>query len=502
MTKLCLCLTGKTLAQDLELLQKYRKYVDIAELRVDHLNLDEQLLIRSFPSQAGIPIILTIRRKADGGNFIDGEGRRIALLSKGLAFAEVDRRKNFAYVDLEEDLSVPSLEEAARTFGTRIIRSYHDTQGAEGNLAEKLKSLLRVGDEIPKVAVNATTFSDVTKLFTAAEALPGVDKIILGMGHLALCTRILAAKLGSLICYASATDDPDLPVAAPGQISPRELVELYNIKSINAQTALFGVVGYPLSATSSPAFFNQVFKEEQYNAAYLPFPTDSLEDFLSFAEMMHISGLSITIPYKEAILPRLASSSEMVKAIGACNTIVHSDEGWIGNNTDYTGFADSLTAFVGKKDLKGSRITIIGAGGAARAVAAAIHQLKGKALILNRTALRAKQIAGAYKFDWAELNAKGIEKMHRYNQIIIQTTSVGMEPDIAQNPLPEYQFTGKELVMDIIYKPEKTLFLQQAEAAGCAIANGYDMLLRQARYQYRYFMGREFPPQLMSRIRM
>ncbi|MFQ3547062.1 MAG: type I 3-dehydroquinate dehydratase, partial [Termitinemataceae bacterium] len=153
MAKICLCLTGKTIVKNLELVDRYRSYIDVAELRVDCLEQDERFYIRRFPALAGIPTILTIRRKVDGGNFIEGEGARIVLFAAGLAFASTDRRRNFAYVDLEEDMQVPSLEEAARTFGTRIIRSYHNFQGVDNNLEEKIRQLQRTGDEIAKVAV-------------------------------------------------------------------------------------------------------------------------------------------------------------------------------------------------------------------------------------------------------------------------------------------------------------------------------------------------------------
>ncbi|MDR2471242.1 MAG: type I 3-dehydroquinate dehydratase, partial [Treponema sp.] len=107
MAKICLCLTGKTLARNLALIDTYRKYIDLAELRVDCLDPDEHFYIRRFPEQAGLPVILTIRRKIDGGRFDSGEGARITLLSRGMAFAESDRRRNFAYVDMEEDLEAP-----------------------------------------------------------------------------------------------------------------------------------------------------------------------------------------------------------------------------------------------------------------------------------------------------------------------------------------------------------------------------------------------------------
>lgn len=513
MAKLCLCLTGKTLDRNLEILEKYRSRVDIAELRVDFLEPDERFLIRRFPEQAGLPVILTVRRSVDGGQFTGGEGARIILLSKGLAFAETDHRRNFAYVDLEEDLKVPSLEEAARTFGTRIIRSYHNSQGMEADIAGKLQALRHAGDEIAKVAVMPQNIADLRRICLAAKSTMRLDKILIGMGRFGTSTRVMAEHLGSYLSYASPGEEPDIPRAAPGQFDVKEMADLYRFRKITAKTRIFGVTGYPLKATASPLFFNQVFAEEDVDAVYLPFPADSLEDFLDLAGEIGVDGVSVTVPYKEKLLPYLLTQSADVQAVGACNTIVRSANGWLGYNTDAKGFSDSLLEFIGgsapedgqiipARNLRGKRITIIGAGGAACAVAAEVYRLKGKALILNRTTVKARELAGRYHFAWGCIDNQGMELMYRFPDIIIQTTPVGMEGGVDADPVPEYQFSGKEQVMDLIYKPERTIFLQRAAAAGCAVLNGYDMLLRQARYQYRYFMDREFPPALMSRIQL
>ena len=120
-SKICLSLTGSTLAEDLAILDKYRNWIDIAELRADYLNADERLEIRKFPELAKIPCILSIRRAIDGGKFEDGEASRTVLFARGLAFANQDSRKNFAYIDIETDFNVPSIQDAALAFGTRII---------------------------------------------------------------------------------------------------------------------------------------------------------------------------------------------------------------------------------------------------------------------------------------------------------------------------------------------------------------------------------------------
>jgi 3-dehydroquinate dehydratase/shikimate dehydrogenase len=500
MAKICLCLTGKTLGRDLEILHKNRKYVDIAELRVDCLDPDERFLIRRFPEMAGLPVILTVRRDIDGGQYIGGEGARISLLSKGLAFAEADRRRNFAYMDLEEDLHVPSLEEAARTFGTRIIRSYHNVRGDDENLVERIRGLGRVGDELVKVAVTARSTDDVLRMYRAAKATADVDKILICMGHYGVSTRILAAHMGSYLTYTTAPEEPDIPSAAPGQFNPRELAEGYRFRNITPKTKVFGVVGHPLKATASPGFFNTVFSIENTDAVYVPFPADSIHSFIQAAEEIGMLGVSVTVPYKEEVLPYLAQKSDDVLAIDACNTLVRSGRGWIGTNTDAPGFSDSLLAFAGRKNLRGKRITIVGAGGVARAVAAEVYRLGGRALVLNRTAIRARDLAARYRFAWACLDSQGIELMDKYRDIIIQTSSAGMEPDIELDPLELYTFSGQEMVMDLIYKPEMTRCLKRAAEAGCRVTNGYDMLIRQAQYQYVHFMGREFPAQLVSRV--
>ena len=233
MAKICLCLTGKTLSRDLELIEKYRKYIDMAELRVDCLEPDERFFIRRFPELAGIPVILTVRRTMDGGHYNGGEGSRIAILSRGLAFAESDKRHNFAFVDLEEDLDVPGLEEAVRTFGTRIIRSSHNLE-AIGDITGKIRSLRKIGDEIAKVVVTPHNLVDVLDIYRSCRDNPTGEKIVLGLGDFGINTRILAEHLGSFISYVSALEEPDLP-GAPGQINPRDMVEWYRFREIRAR---------------------------------------------------------------------------------------------------------------------------------------------------------------------------------------------------------------------------------------------------------------------------
>jgi 3-dehydroquinate dehydratase/shikimate dehydrogenase len=499
MAKICLCLTATTIQRNLEILNKNRKYADIAELRVDCLESDERLYIRRFPELAGLPVILTIRRKVDGGYYTGGEGARVKLLARGLAYANADSRFNFAYVDIEDDFDVPSLEEAARTFGTRIIRSFHNINGVIDDIPAKIKSMQRSGDEIIKVALTANSTGDVLRVLQAAKTAPQKDKILICMGHYGIYSRILAEKFNSFLTYSRALSENEI-TAAPGQLDIKDMAELYRLRTISKKTKVYGLVGYPIKSSVSPWFFNTIFKIENSDAVYVPFPTDSINDLLDVAEELNVQGLSVTVPYKEAVLPRLRGRSTFVRSIGACNTIYRNNSDWYGENTDCAGFSDSLLEFLNKKNLKRQKITIVGAGGAARAVAAEIFRLGGQALILNRTVNKAKNIASQYNFRWGGLDSQGIEKIPKYSNIIIQTTSAGMEGHDSTDPLELYTFTGKEAVMDLIYTPPETPFLKRAAAAGCRIINGHDMVIRQACLQYIRFTGKEIPRQILSMI--
>jgi 3-dehydroquinate dehydratase/shikimate dehydrogenase len=500
--KICLCLTAKTLERNLEILNKYRKYADMAELRVDCLEPNERFLIRRFPAQTDMPVILTIRRDVDGGFFNSGEGSRINLMAQGLAYADADRRRNFAYLDIEEDLNVPSLEEAARAFGTRIIRSCHNLKNSCVDLLAKIRAIRHSEDEIVKLAVTANTTRDVLDLLRAGKECKGQEKILIAMGPLGVYSRILAEQFGSFLSYSSAYSEPDIPVVAQGQLDIRELTKLYRFRSITTNTQVYGVTGFPPDTARILHFFNMIFGLEDVDAVYAPFPMDSIDAFMELVQELGVKGLSVTVPYKEAIMPFLEGQSPEVQNIKSCTTLCQSQYGWLGANTEVRGFSDSLLTFLRRSNLKRMMVTVIGAGGAARAVTAELHRLGAKALILNRTVHKARNLASAYKFTWGGLDNRGIDMMDKYSDIIIQTTPAGMEGNDSGDPVPMYSFHGREIVMDLIYRPEKTDFLKRAADAGCRVQNGYDMFIRQAQYQYALFTGKDFPEYLMTRLQI
>src|SRR5208337_2146094 len=202
MPLVCLSLTANTIAENLAVLDRYRAKIDIAELRADLLDPSEAFAVRDFPSLANLPCILTVRRKCDGGSFVDGEGQRLVMLAKAIAYARPDQSANYAYVDLESDFRVPSIEEACHTFGTKIIRSRHDVSGMPADLDEAWAELAAEPGEIPKLAVTPRSAGDFARLFTWAASLPPEDRIIVGMGEYGMPTRVLAERIWCCIAYA------------------------------------------------------------------------------------------------------------------------------------------------------------------------------------------------------------------------------------------------------------------------------------------------------------
>lgn len=491
----CLTLTGKTLSENIATIENYRKYIDLVELRVDFLDENERLYIRNFPAMAGLPCILTIRRKIDGGRFDEGESSRTVLFARAMAFAEENRSKNFAYVDFEEDFHVPSLQDSALAFGTRVIRSVHDMQNPILDISSRLASLRTTGYEIPKIAFMPKTLSDVTNLFQQAKKFGESEQILCAMGPLGLPSRILSAKINSYLTYTSPVEASER-LQTLGHLDPITLSDIYHFQSISDSTKVFGITGWPLNSTLSPALHNKGFEKHNIDAVYVPIRSESVDDAIEFCNEVGVKGLSVTIPHKENVLADLREVSSQVGEIGACNTILNKGDYWIGDNTDALGFSRSLLEFTGTKNIKHWKVALIGAGGAAKAVAYALKTLGAKVCVFNRTASRAKKLAEQFGFKWALLTPENEHMIEKYSDLIVQTTSVGMgssSPSSSENdPIYFYDFKGHEMVFDIIYVPETTPIMARAEKAGCRVQNGFPMLQYQGYRQFELFTGEKY----------
>ena len=494
--KICLTLTGKTIKDNLELVRRYRPYVDLLELRADFLDEDESLHVRKFPELAKMPCILTIRRRVDGGKYVAGESSRTMLFARAMAFADDQNpERNFQYVDFEEDFHVPSLQDAALAFGTKIIRSFHSMNEPVHDIIKRCDEMRKTGYEIPKIAFMPKTLADVKNLFYETRDFTKYEHILCAMGPMGIVSRILAYKTHSFLTYTSA-DTVDNELRTIGHIDPIMMNQVYHFKDLNDKTSIYGITGWPLVKTDSPFLHNQGYVNHFMNAVYIPIPSSDIHQTIEFANEIGVKGMSVTVPHKESVLNELFEVDEKVREISASNTIIRKNDKWCGYNTDCSGFSKALLEFTGFKNLKHKRVAIIGAGGASRAIAYAVKMLGGKACVFNRTPLRAKSVADMFGFEYSQLSADVIPLIEKYSDVIIQTTSAGMnssDPSNSQNdPLYFYRWTGNEILFDIVYTPKVTPIMERAKEAGCKVCNGELMLKYQAYEQFKIFTGVDY----------
>ncbi len=481
MSRVCLPLTAPTLEENRRIVEAQRPYLDLVELQADTLDPAELPSLGRFPSLVGLPAALTARRPADGGRFGGSEAERRRILARAAG--------GYAYVELEEDVADPVLEKSLREGGCRIIRSFHDLEATPADLAGRLARLARREDEIPKAAVMVRGVADLEPLLGAFEGLEGRRKILLGLGPFGACTRILAGRLGSWLTVAAPPGEE--PAAA--EPDPRLLHDLYRFKELGRQTPVYGVIGNPIAHSRSPEIHNRGYQALGMPGVYLPFLVDDAPAFLGLAPRLGVRGLSVTIPYKQAVLAALAGRDEAVEAVGACNTAIHGAGGWYGTNTDVEGFLAPLRRQAPEVLRPGARATVVGAGGAARAVVYALRRAGVEVLVLNRTPSRAAALAGRFGAGHAGLDRRGLEAMAGYRDLVVQSTPAGMEPQEQSDPVAGYRFQGSEVVYDLVYRPHWTALLRRAARAGCRTVHGIDMLQAQAEAQFRLFTGSDYP---------
>jgi len=311
--------------------------------------------------------------------------------------------------------------------------------------------------------------------------------------------QVLASYLGSYFAFT-------YPKTAGHLLDPLTLQRVYRYPSIGSRTALFGIIGNPVLHSRSPHIHNRGYEALGIDAVYVPFPVDDLESFFHVARKLRIRGLSVTIPHKEKVIKFCSWCEEAVHAVGACNTLVLSEDSIKGYNTDVEGFLAPL------KDsfhtLQGLKALVIGAGGASRSVVYGLAREGARVLILNRTVERALGLAKEMEMALGlspgtimagPLNGEGVSKAEQFiPDLVVQTTSCGMHPREDEDPFPNLSFRRREVVYDLVYTPKETRFLKRAKATGCSVIYGDAMLIHQAFRQFLLFTGQEYPPQLIE----
>ncbi|MBC2704366.1 shikimate dehydrogenase [Desulfobacula sp.] len=253
---------------------------------------------------------------------------------------------------------------------------------------------------------------------------------------------------------------------------------------IDSNTQLYCIFGNPVRHSKSPAIHNACFRQHRINAVYLAFEIDKISKGITAMKTLNIKGASVTIPFKESIMNHLDWIDEDALNIGAVNTVVNKDGKLLGYNTDYKAAISPLKP-IGIKD---KRVCIIGAGGAARAVAYGLHKRKGNLVIINRNKERGESLALKYKADFIPMSET--DKMDDITaDIIINTTPLGMSPDVEKSAFPSNQMNSQMVVMDIVYNPLRTKLLSEAQKKGCTTIDGLSMFLYQGAAQFKLWTG-------------
>ncbi|CAH0206707.1 MULTISPECIES: shikimate dehydrogenase [Bacillaceae] len=256
---------------------------------------------------------------------------------------------------------------------------------------------------------------------------------------------------------------------------------------------IYGVMGDPIAHSMSPDIHNDAFEKENIEAVYHHFHVtkEGLNDAVKGMKALGIEGFNITIPHKTSIIPFLDEVDELALAIGAVNTVVNKNGRFIGYNTDGKGFFKSLCDEI-SGDIKAKKTLVIGAGGAARAIYFTLVKEGVKQVdIANRTKERAAQLVSDCPYDKVSKALSIIEAEESLSQydLIIQTTSSGMSPELDHSPLKVDQLKTGAIVSDIIYNPLQTKLLREAGEKGAETQNGLGMFINQAALAFEIWTG-------------
>ncbi|MGH9143192.1 MAG: shikimate dehydrogenase [Vicinamibacterales bacterium] len=471
MSKPLLCVTV-TAATTAELRQKRDAVVeaDLIELRLDGV---------SDPSVAGAlagrerPVIVTCRPTWEGGGFRGSEEERKRILADALALGA-------EYVDLEWRARFDDL--IAQSGGRRIVLSSHEYHGVPLDLDAQTRAMRTTGAEVIKVAATLSSLSDLIPLLALRrQAGPPGGLVVIGMGPFGIATRVLAGRFGSIWTYAGALTDI-------GQLSAHSLLKDYHFRAITDATEVYGITGGSVQHSVSPAMHNAAFRAARADAVYLPLPAVSAADFVGLGRALPISGASVTIPLKISLFDRVDEVYSVARRIGAINTIRVDKGRWIGGNTDAHGFLEPLNDRV---PLTGLRASVLGAGGAARAVMVA---LASSGCVVTLHARNRQQAEQAVMLTPATLGSWPPEPGSW--DLLINCTPIGMHPRVDESPVPADHLTGRH-VYDLVYNPSVTRLLRDAAARGCQTIGGLDMLVAQAQEQFYWWIGVRPPSGVM-----
>lgn len=440
----------------------------LCELRIDYWKRWDIAHIADCLKRAARPCIVTLRPKQAGGRFSGTEAERLALLQQIMLC-------NPAYVDVEDFVSSEEIDALhAINPQVKLIRSFHDFNSTPQDLSAVLQSMQHPAVSFYKIATLANSTLDALRLL---QWLQGRQNVIgLCMGEYGSCTRILARVVGCAWTYVPHGEE----IVAPGMLSAQDLQSIYRVDELNSQTRIFALIGDPVEQSDGHLFHNQFYREKGINAVYVKYRVraSELTEFFQRISTLPIDGLSVTMPLKESVLPFVDHVDELVTEIGATNTLFKSKHSFFATNTDVAGVLQPLLR---QTELSSKNALIIGAGGAAKAVAYALKRQGAKVSVINRTLEKAQNFAK--RFAGRVLTLDEMET----HDLVINTLPDKPETRDFVSSVVNHALTQHSIAMDIVYKPKETTFIQLAKKYTDKIIYGEEMFLAQAQEQALIF---------------
>ncbi|PCJ63022.1 MAG: shikimate dehydrogenase [Planctomycetota bacterium] len=478
---ICVPIIGPDMKQALEDISFVNGEADLLELRLDLIkNFDLKQLVES----TGKDVIVTVRSNREGGQW-DGD---VASAIKELRSA---LNLGVRFIDVEWHLASELTKEE---LGQAII-SRHFFDEFPSNLKSILDELNEIPGAVTKIAMKIDQLEQNAEIFQLLRDRRK-DTILIGMGELGRISRIAARAMGGFLTFAALSSGKE---SAPGQVTLAELKNKYYTKNNNQETKLYGVIGNPIGHSMSPDIHNAGFNSIGFNALYLPLKVERVESFMSELAP-YFDGFSVTIPHKEIFFTIADKVEEVVNKIGALNTLTKLSDGrWEGKNTDISAAIDSVIEKLDDKSLKDKRVLVIGAGGAARAIVIGAKYKGANVTIANRTVSKGQKIANELEVNFISLEKIQALASLDYN-VIMNTTSVGMSPEVDVSPLPKTTFKEEQVVFDAIYNPDKTKLILKAEEDGAKIITGREMFVKQGALQFEHWTKKTCPLTLFREI--
>jgi shikimate dehydrogenase/3-dehydroquinate dehydratase type I len=505
---ICIPITGSTQEEALLQIETSLSRADVLELRMDLISGDLKTLMekcRSYPISVKI-LVTNRRRESSSSEDMPGEGERerIAVLKEAV-------RLGADYVDVELYTPGALRKDVLATAGahgnrTKVIISHHDFSKTPSfkTLKNIFRRCIESGVSVAKIVTLAKNPEDnfaVLSLIPYARDRKN-DVIAFCMGEQGKESRILAPLLGSYLSFASLRDGL---ASASGQLTIGEMEDIMNLAgqgvyredklSVPPNARLFGLLGNPVKQSLSPLMHDAVLKKMKIAARYLPFCVQDIGSAVRGMRGIGICGVSVTVPFKVAVMEHLDETDADARKIGAVNTIVNDKGRLKGFNTDWIGLIKSIGEVM---DIKGKVFSILGAGGTARAAVFGIEREGGISVIVNRNVARGENLAKEWGCSFYPLSELGRVRA----DCLINTTPVGMIPNVDESPVSSAIIVKYRWVVDVIYNPLKTRLVRDAEKVGCITVPGISMFVHQGAEQIRLWTGQEAPREFMKQVVM